>query len=63
MNLEPNMKERPTPTLDFSPISLPRGSLHPRSDFQPRPLVATPAAGGIEVAWAQHLDEVREAQS
>lgn len=55
------MKELPTPTLDLSPVNLPRGSLHPRTDFQPRPLAA-PAAGGIEVAWARHLDEVREAQ-
>jgi len=61
MNLEHNMRELPTPTLDFSPISLPRGSLHPRSDFQPEPLVAAPAAA-IEVAWAEHQDEVREAQ-
>ena len=51
------MKELPTPTLDLSPAAWPRGSLHPR------PLAA--AAGevaGIEVAWARHLDEVREAQ-
>ncbi len=51
------MKELPTPTLELSPAAWPRGSLHPR------PLA--PAAGGvagIEVAWARHLDEVREAQ-
>jgi len=33
--------------------------LVPRTDFQPHPLVA-PA--GLEVTWARHLDEVREAQ-
>ena len=51
------MKELPTPTIDLSPAAWPRGSLHPR------PLAS--AAGevaGIEVAWARHLDEVREAQ-
>ncbi|MGE0350301.1 GNAT family N-acetyltransferase [Hydrogenophaga sp.] len=61
------MKELPTPTLDLSPVSLPRGSLHPRSPFTPAPLVApSPSAPGattgIDVSWASHLDEVREAQ-
>ncbi len=58
------MKELPTPTLDLSPISLPRGLLHPSSSqaitaHQPRK-VSEP--GGITVAWARHLDEVRAAQ-
>ncbi|TNF62219.1 MAG: GNAT family N-acetyltransferase [Burkholderiales bacterium] len=56
------MKDLPTPTFDLSPHALPRGSLHPRPDFTPRPLVAEHAAAGVEVAWARHLDEVREAQ-
>ena len=61
------MRELPTPTLNLSPVSRPRGLLHPRSPAQSQPLVArplaeTPAAGGIEVSWARHLDEVREAQ-
>ena len=61
------MKELPTPTMAFAPMKLPRGSLHPRSDFQPQPLVANPLAAplaqpGITVSWARHLDEVREAQ-
>ncbi len=51
------MKELPTPTMDLSPVNLPRGSLHPGT-----PLVAR-APAGIEVAWASHLDEVREAQA
>jgi len=64
---EPAMRELPTPTLNLSPVSRPRGLLHPRSPAQSQPLVArplaeTPAAGGIEVSWARHLDEVREAQ-
>lgn len=50
------MNELPTPTLPLSPIVLPRRSLH-RSDDAP------PAADqGLVVAWARHLDEVREAQ-
>ena len=64
---EPAMRELPTPTLNLSPVSRPRGLLHPRSPAQSQPMVArplaeTPAAGGIEVSWARHLDEVREAQ-
>jgi putative hemolysin len=51
------MNELPTPTLPLSPVSLPRGSLH-RAEHD-----APPAAGpGITVAWARHLDDVREAQ-
>lgn len=56
------MNELPNPTFALSPIALPRGSLH-RS---PAPVVA-PAAigfttGKIQVAWAMHQDEVRQAQ-
>lgn len=64
------MKELPTPTLDLSPVALPRGSLHPRDTTavpgsvalpgMGRPLVAT--GGGLLVTWAKHLDEVRQAQ-
>jgi putative hemolysin len=53
------MKELPNPTFALSPIHLPRGSLHPSSSSS---VVAQGAKGGIEVRWAQHLDEVREAQ-
>lgn len=68
------MKELPTPTIDLSPISLPRGSLHPGSSAMgaptPSALVesrtlavgAAPASQGPVVTWARHLDEVREAQ-
>ena len=55
------MNELPSPTLPLSPVSLPRGSLH-------RPGIADGAAqpahrrGGVQVAWARHLDEVRQAQ-
>lgn len=56
------MKELPNPTFALSPVQLPRGSLHPGSvvtgvDFLPRRVQSA-----IEVCWAQHLDEVREAQ-
>jgi len=51
------MNELPTPTLPLSPVSLPRGSLH-------RPDQVIPAAdrGGVQVSWARHEDEVRQAQ-
>ena len=53
------MKDLPNPTFALSPIHLPRGSLHPAST----PQVDEPlAAGGIQVQWARHLEEVREAQ-
>jgi len=56
------MKELPNPTFALSPVQLPRGSLHPgpiapHVDFLPRRIQST-----ILVAWAQHQDEVREAQ-
>jgi len=55
------MNDLPSPTLPLSPVSLPRGSLH----CQGGPVgavVDAPGRGGVEVAWARHLDEVREAQ-
>lgn len=59
------MKELPTPTLELSPHALPRGLLHPASPALGS-LVRGRAPGsmdnGIQVAWARHLDEVREAQ-
>jgi putative hemolysin len=52
------MNELPTPTLPLSPVTLPRGSLH-----RPEAAAAVEGrAGAISVAWARHLDEVREAQ-
>ena len=60
------MKELPNPTFPLSPAapSLPRGLLHrPETpDGVAGVAVAPSARGGIQVAWAQHLDEVREAQ-
>ena len=56
------MKEIPTPTLDLSLISLPRGSLHPSSPVVESSAQGAAARGGISVKWAQHLEEVRAAQ-
>ncbi len=53
------MRDLPNPTLALSPMQLPRGSLHPASAPQ---VAASSQAGGIEVHWARHLDEVRQAQ-
>jgi putative hemolysin len=56
------MKELPTPTLPLSQLGLPRRSLHPGSPDTDSQGLADPAATGIEVLWARHQDEVREAQ-
>ncbi|MGH6626235.1 MAG: GNAT family N-acetyltransferase [Burkholderiaceae bacterium] len=55
------MNELPNPTLPLSPVSLPRGSLH-RPDDSGGQAVAQAGCGGIAVSWAQHQDEVRQAQ-
>jgi putative hemolysin len=51
------MNELPTPTLPLSPVTLPRGSLH-----RPDRVIPQAGRGSISVAWAQHQDEVRQAQ-
>jgi putative hemolysin len=56
------MKELPNPTFPISQIGLPRGLLHQspqNQDENTRNVVSKPA---IEVSWAKHQDEVREAQ-
>ena len=56
------MKELPNPTFDLSPIALPRGLLH-RSFTQPNSFTnETTKRNVIEVSWAKHQDEIREAQ-
>jgi putative hemolysin len=52
------MRELPNPTMPLSPVNLPRGSLHPRL---PDP-AENHTKSDLEVSWAQHLDEVRQAQ-
>ncbi len=55
------MNELPTPTLALSPIHLPRGSLHQSHDAVV-PATGAKSATPLDIRWAQHLDEVREAQ-
>jgi putative hemolysin len=58
------MKELPIPTLALSPVTLPRGSLHPSSyAAHSNEIPAQQAtAGRIQIIWARHQDEVRQAQ-
>ncbi|MEZ5719742.1 MAG: GNAT family N-acyltransferase [Burkholderiaceae bacterium] len=55
------MSDLPNPMFPLSPVSLPRGSLH-RQDGSAGAARATPGCSGVEVVWARHLDEVRQAQ-
>ena len=55
------MSDLPNPMFPLSPVSLPRGSLH-RQDGSAGAARATPGGCGVEVVWARHLDEVRQAQ-
>jgi putative hemolysin len=50
------MKDLPNPTFPLSPIALSRGSLPGSDPWSPS------QRGTVVVAWAQHQDEVREAQ-
>lgn len=56
------MKELPNPTFPISQISLPRGLLHPSPQDQGHANSTALSKPAIEVSWAQHQDEVREAQ-
>ncbi len=56
------MKELPNPTYALSPIELPRGLLHRNPETIPETLDVRPAPTKIQVSWARHQDEVREAQ-
>ena len=59
------MRELPSPTFPLSPLSLPRSLFHrphaPLVVSNPRP-VAPAECGALVVSWAQHADEVRQAQ-
>ncbi len=58
------MRDLPNPTFAFSPIALPRGSLHRPETGQLDTLPSAPKVerGGLLVSWARHADEVRQAQ-
>ena len=56
------MKELPSPTFPLSPIALPRGSLHPSPHEQASKDSKSVSNSLIQVSWAKHQDEVREAQ-
>ena len=59
------MKELPNPTFALSPVApalFSRGLLH-QSSHAPLPAaVQRPSLGKIQVSWARHQDEVRQAQ-
>jgi len=56
------MKELPSPTFPISQIALPRGSLHQSLQNQNTASNSKISKSAVEVSWAQHQDEVREAQ-
>jgi putative hemolysin len=60
------MKELSNPAFPLSPATLPRGGLHHRTDQRTTGMGEQPNAAlqrsGIEVVWAKHLDDVRQAQ-
>ncbi len=59
------MKELPNPTMPLSFIDVPRGSLHPSDHHAqqiPHADQKAQARSSLIVQWAQHQDEVREAQ-
>jgi hypothetical protein len=57
------MKELPNPTFPISQIALPRGSLHQSLQNQNTASHAKISKSTVEVSWAKHQDEVREALS
>ena len=59
------MKELPNPTMPFSLIDVPRGSLHrhdPEAQKISGPSQNTKSNSGLSVEWAKHQGQVREAQ-
>ena len=56
------MKELPSSTFPISQIALPRGSLHQSLQNQNTASHAKISKSTVEVSWAKHQDEVREAQ-
>ncbi|MDD3936306.1 GNAT family N-acyltransferase [Rhodoferax sp.] len=58
------MRDLPTPTFALSPVSMPRGSLHRSDAGELAASLAAPKAerAPLQVSWARHADEVRQAQ-
>ena len=56
------MKELPSPTFPISQIALTRGALHQSLLNQNTASNSKNSKSAIEVSWAKHQDEVREAQ-
>jgi putative hemolysin len=56
------MKELPSPIFPISQIALPLGSLHPSLQNQNTASNSKISKSAVEVSWAKHQDEVREAQ-
>ena len=55
------MNDVPSSTIPLSPVAWHQGLLHGQ-DRSGGTVIAAPGRAGVEVAWARHLDEVREAQ-
>ena len=55
------MNDVPSSTIPLSPVAWHQGLLHGQ-DRSGGTVIAASGRAGVEVAWARHLDEVREAQ-
>lgn len=58
------MRDLPNPTFALSPVSMPRGSLHRPETGSLVTSLVTPKLerAPLQVSWARHADEVRQAQ-
>ncbi|MGB4361023.1 MAG: GNAT family N-acyltransferase [Rhodoferax sp.] len=58
------MRDLPTPTFALSPVAMPRGSLHRPGTGNLETLLSAPKVerAPLQVSWARHADEVRQAQ-
>lgn len=58
------MRDLPNPTFALSPVAMPRGSLHRPDTGRLEALLSAPKVerAPLQVSWARHADEVRQAQ-
>lgn len=58
------MRDLPNPTFALSPVAMPRGSLHRPGTGSLAALLSAPKVerAPLQVSWARHADEVRQAQ-